>query len=98
MKWIIALSILSIALLLGCTLTQEKKCGPNNLELCSEEECLELNGHWCDDDGDGNYTCQAEECLELGELGSISNLTDIGNIDELSTDVEEGGLPSLGSI
>ena len=38
-------------------------CDANHLDLCfNQADCLGAGGHWCDDDGDNAFVCQAADC------------------------------------
>jgi len=90
MKKIICLFFLGV--LLGCVST------PPSYK--TEEECTSAGIYWCDDDGDGVYECQNISCIDVENLDipNLENQSDLGQLDELSTDVGSVGLPDLGSI
>lgn len=97
-KILIGLMFASL-LLMGCTAT----CSKNSLSACSAETSCNTNeGYWCDDNEDGAFNCQSAKCtlgnLTVDELENVVNAEDLGNLDQLSTDANSGGLPDLGSL
>lgn len=85
-------------LLMGCT------CSKGSLSACSAETSCNTNeGYWCDDNEDGTFNCQTAACTlgnltETSELESVVSEEDLGNLDQLDTNANSGGLPDLGSL
>ncbi len=92
---VLTLFLISV-LLLGCvTITPQ--------DYKTEETCSNAELNWCDDNADGNYTCQTAECHGIGaltdELKTDTSIdegdTNLGNLD---TSTKNVGLGSLGDI